>query len=299
MGRKGKPVDATLKEQCLNLFQKGLGYSDIEKQTGIERRKVSVIIHGMEKESRLRELRSARRDVAAEFLKEHINDLGQASFYLLGIMLPDFWTSDLSVMPVNIQQRLLTHLKSDSFKPGALKLYSFPEKGFVEIPKYDPYMVAQVANPILADKLAKEMIIGMKEHLPELWPLVKQWEKSAREYNLVMNEILPLIKEAATGLTKNYKLLEAGIGRSIYLVSVENPDNEDESLLPNSAYKKDTKEYLAQKIIETRQTKQQLKRFRPALIELNDTYEKIVAMLGQSVLNKRLISGHCRYCPVD
>jgi hypothetical protein len=298
MGKKRKPVSIADKERCLDLYRHSANYSQISKQTGIERRKVSGIISEMEKEARLREIGNARRDVAAEFLKEHINDLEQASFYLMGITSPAYWVSDLTTMPTNIKQMLYNYLKSSSFKPEAFKSPSFPEKGLMKISKTDPFMIKQIVNPILAEKLAIEIIIALNEHLPELWPLVNQWEKNADDYNLVMSEMLPLIKQSVTGLTNNSKLQEAGIGRSILLVSAEDPDSKDESLLPNSSYKKDTKEYITQKIIANSQIRQQLNKFSPSLIELNDIYEKIVALLSRSELNKRLISGHCQYCPV-
>jgi len=298
MEKKRKPISIPDKERCLDLYRQGANYSEISKQTGIERRKVSVIISEMEKEARLREIGNARRDVAAEFLKEHINDLEQASFYLLGVMSPGFWVSDLSVMPTNIKQMLYNYLKSSSFKPETFKTYSFPENAFGTIPKNDPFMIKQIVNPILAENLATEIIIALNEHIPELWPLVNQWENNAEEYNLAKIEIVPLIKKYAVELTQNKKSIEIGIGRSILLVSAEDPDSEDESLVPNNSYKKDTQEYIAQKIIENRQTKQQLKKFRPALVELNDKYEKIVTMLSRSELNKILIRGHCQYCPV-
>jgi len=298
MGKKRKLVSIEDKQRCLDLYRHGANNSEIAKQTGIERRKVSVIISEMEKEARLREIGNARRDVAGEFLKEHINDIEQASFYLLGIMSPSYWVSDLSVMPTNIKQVLYTYLKSSSSKPEAFKTYSFPENAFGTIPKNDPFMIKQIVNPILAEKLAIEIIVALNEHLPELWPLVNQWENFAEEYNRAKTEILPPIKKSAIELTNNSKLLESGIGRSIFLVSAEDPDSEDESLLPNNSYEENTKECVAQKIIGNRQTKQQLKKFRPSLIELNDTYEKIVTMLSQSELHKKLIIGHCRYCPV-
>jgi len=298
MEKKRKLVSITDKEKCLDLYRQGANNSEIFRQTGIERRKVSGIIREMEKEARLREIGNARRDVAAEFLKDHIADLESASFYLTGIMSPSYWVSDLSVMPTNIKQLLYTYLKNSSFKPEAFKTYGLPENAFGTIPKNDPFMIKQIVNPILAEKLAIEIIVALNEHLPELWPVVNKWEKFAEEYNLAMIEILPPIKKSAVGLTNNSKLLQSGIGRSILLVSAEDTDNEDELLLPNSSLKKETKEYIAQKIIENRQVLQQLKKFRPSLIELNDIYEKIVAMLSRSELNKKLIIGHCRYCPV-
>jgi hypothetical protein len=298
MEKKRKLVSITDKEKCLDLYRQGANNSEIFRQTGIERRKVSGIIREMEKEARLREIGNARRDVAAEFLKDHIADLESASFYLTGIMSPSYWVSDLSVMPTNIKQLLYTYLKNSSFKPEAFKTYGLPENAFGTIPKNDPFMIKQIVNPVLAGKLAIEIIVALNEHLPEIWPLVNKWEKFAEEYNLATSEILPFIKAFAVGVTENSTLLEAGIGCSILLISAEDPDNEDESLLPNSSYKKETKEYIAQKIIESRQMRQQLKKSRPSLLELNNTYEKIVAMLSRSELNKKLIIGHCRYCPV-
>ena len=190
MGRKGKPVSIADRKKCLDLYRQDYSYSDIQKQTGIERRKVSRLISEEKKENRLREIGSARRDVAAEFLKEHISNLESASFYLLGLMSPDYWGSDLSDLPVNIEEKLSIFLKSSSFKPGKFKTSGLPENAFSEIPKNDSFVIAQIVNPILAYKLAGEIIIALKEHLPALWPLVEQWEKNAVAYNHALREVL-------------------------------------------------------------------------------------------------------------
>ncbi len=297
MGRKGKPVSVETINTILELGRTRCTNIEIQRKTGVDRRKVAKIISDDQKEIRLREIGSARRDVAAEFLKEHINDIESASFYLLGITLPDYWVRDLDDLPVNIEEKLITYLRSDSFKPGELKTMGLPKGAFTGIPKTDPFRIAQMVNTILADKYAKELVTSLKEHLPALWSVVKLWEKYAMEYNLKSKEVLPQLREYAVELKMNQKSVNAGIAAAISLVSHENPDN-DEEPLPQNTSSTDTPEGVVQNLIQNKQTGQQLKTLRPYLLELNDTYEKIAAMLSRSKLNKDLIEGHCRYCPV-
>lgn len=290
------------KAKILKLHKAGMNYTQISNTTNIERRKVANIIRDMDKEDRLRDLSSARRDVAGEYLKEHFKDLEAASFFLVGITTPDYWVIKLKSIPTDIESELIDYLKSSSFKPGAVQMYGMSrlavppysdiESKLPETPTDDYYLMMQMVNPILAAKLAKGIMIGLQQHVPSLWPLIKQWEDKSKDYNNVLEEVLPRLRNIASELKIKPNQIDRAIKTAINVFWPEEYD--DELSFP----KIESQNKATDILLGRNQVIRQLKILRYPLSELGDINSKLLDVVNPGNLQKILIAGSCDYCPV-
>ena len=290
MGAKAD-ISKETKEKCLELYALVWPYTKIATCVGLERRQVAKIIKQHEEAERLREAARARRDLAAAYLKEHIEGIQMAGFHLLELTLPPYLRSSLICLPTDLESELQSWLE------GTFLL----KKGYIPVMGHtverDYPETRRLVDARVAKREAAESIQSLKEHLPSLWQCVDKWNRTAERYNTEMTELVREVRQLATDLGISNQQIEPGIQAVMGRIH-ENGALNDEAPLPVEFDRRGGSTQLARQILKTIPIRQRLKRLTPCLHELDNIFRQTEEILSPSTLRRALITGHCRLCPV-
>jgi len=280
MGKQKYQVSDEVALRWVERRLRGDSFSKIGADEGFPRRFVAKVIQRYEMKGRIEESAVARRNVRAEFLKEHLQELETVAYNLLGITAaPSLW-GKLFVTIEDIEDELLASIEKSLGPPwsGEVKVAGgwedFKEKLQRRQTKHH----------------AKAVIEDLKEHMPDVWPEVKVWEQTALRYTESWRQLEKQTKDIGVAP----ELIEPGIREALNLMSTyEAKDNP-----PRTSAKPETASDVALWLFRTPPLRKSLELFRRHLESLEAAYRQLEDILNPLELRKALLERRCRHCPL-
>lgn len=265
-------------KSCIEMHSQLWGYSRIGRELGIDRRKVADIIRNHEKAKILRDIGSARRDVAGAYFKQHIEKLGRMGKQLLGLTLPPRLRDDLTPVPEDVWFELQKWAE-----------YFFIDEGYLQnTPSLNDYIVRVTAEI---------RVNSLKSHIPSLLPLIKEWELKAKGYNSTFQDGVPELKKLSESLGIRSDLIEPGLLTTFGLLSEQVLILKDE-LADRPLVDVKSSNDVAHRLSQSGEAIRQLKSLLPHLVELERCFKKIASVLSPDRLPMELMLEECEICAI-
>jgi len=287
MARKTE-VSAEKRAEILELHGRDLANLEIGKRVGIDRRKVKTIIKEAENTRDFEAVANARRDIAGILLRQHIANIEEVRQELLELTLPPNLRNKLDILVVNLASAMRTKLTDSKIALDLLLMEG-------RIVKVNDLNATQVVKFRTARREIENAVDGLKEHIPELGPLINRWEQVANSYNIKLQEFLNKHKNEEFFEIKKDRI-EPAILSAIKIASEKGISDEDS--IVSSSPEQLKKMSSGEKLLLNREIRQELKALLPIIYDLKHIYVQVEELLSPAQLNKKLLISRCKHCPV-
>ncbi len=280
----GKKIELTTEQlqRCYELHAKRLPYSKIGKELHVDRRIIAKIIKAREQTERLSRLADARRDVAAAYFKEHINNLELLSHYLLELTIPPQLRNIPLLTSIDLEASLFTKFKDSAFARKGMD-HSLEEGSLVE---------ARFVDMRIAENEAREILQAHKEHFPFCWQKIPQWEKLATQYNSAFDEL--------EKLSKTVQIPQSFIRSAVFTVvktmQAEDLNPEQPMKMQLSAPK--TSKQATINLLNHKLARQSLLLLIQSKSGFDDVFKQLESILSPYQQRSTILATHCKFCPV-
>lgn len=273
--RKYEANDETAYRWC-ERYRRGDSFRKIGLDEGVDRRLVARVVRDFNRLNHLEEGVATRRQVRADLLREHLQALEIVAWFLPQLTVaPSILRKYCTYSPdIEEELRKMVKDKMPSQKPPFLSLAPLNP---------DQYEHAQ-------EKEAKIIVGDLKEHLPNQWKQVEQWQSAATQYG----EKLEQLAKQADDKGIDASLFESGLRECLDSIS----KFQEEDNLPPILVKPKSAAEVALWLFKNSGTRELLKPFHDNLEALEKEYTKLEDMLNPSDVRKALLERECRHCPL-
>ena len=187
--------------EWLRRSQQKESFSQLSRVYRVERRTIAKTVRRLEIRQQEDRGISARGQLVAEFLREHLEETEVAAHYLLEIMAEDALGGRLPTGERSVESMLIDKLRG-RFMPG--KPQESTVAANVDVTSSN---LRKRVEERLAERRARATVQGLQAHLPEAWALTQAWEEERRQ---CAQQWKKLQQQAdRTGISS--RLLEAGV----------------------------------------------------------------------------------------
>lgn len=277
---------ALMAERC----DQGDSFSKIGRDLGIDRRAVSKAVQ------QFRDRQSGRATIrpgaSAQLFHEHLDDMRKAGRVLLELTASPSLRDNLLPSEIDIKARLAARVPVEFARRGG-KPTMEPRPSHMTPAEEAEFELRQRVELRLAQRKRDAAIEGLKEHVPSLQGKIEEWERVAVNYRKSWSQM----EENAINVDVPPDLVEP----SVKLALKEIPTLGEEESLPRFRGERTTPSdpgYFANILVQRPATKRSLRVFLQSLNELEAICNDLEEMLGPPRLDRALVEGYCRHCPV-
>lgn len=265
--------------------RRGESFSRIAQDEEVDRRIVAKIVRRFERREALREAVGARRDVAADFLREHFEEMTLVATTVLGLLAPPSVTEEFAPAPYeDIEASILARLEVVMYleiKQHSLATYD------TERP------ISRNLKQRAAALRSRAMLEGLKEHLPNLWPAVERTNSTLGLYRSLWNGA----EEELLGSGFPPETARLAMEKTIEAVRGQSQTRPGEEVARGPAGPGVPLDRDVQQAIEV-VGKGKFFDLSQLLDGMDKEFRELERILSPPLLQKALVASRCRYCPV-
>lgn len=280
--RRWYEISEELETSIIERHEKGESFSKIGRDVGLDRRAVAKVIRRFEE----RKFSPAiiRRDEIAQLFHTHLDNMKSAALALLELTASPKLRGSLFPSEPDIMSAVASRLASE-FRTQYVRLPDLTEAEETQLELRERVQLR------LATRRAEAAITSLQEHIPGLRDKIGKWQEMAAKYR----ENWECLKEEAIGKDIPGELFEPAVKLALETigVEVENLPYSGEQEAPT-----DRLESYKTILLQGLTTRQAVVALSENLTELNIIWKKLEEMVSSPQLDKALLNGHCRYCPV-
>lgn len=295
MGRRKFEVSDETAYRWCERHRQGDSFRKIALEEGIDRRFIAKVVKEFDRRKYLEEGTAVRREIRADFMREHLEKLEMATRDLLQIVA-SLSLRRLCELPKDVSISFAKpNIKSELANYIANRLYlQTTEAESIEFTS-DLVEEAMTSSADVTRRLlereAKAIVEDLKAHLPHVWKQVEKWEKIATGYLANWKELDKHVKNK--GIPPD--LFESGVREGLNFLTKSQTEVES---LPQFPTKLETPEDIGLWIYRDATTRKSLEGCRNSYNRLKGAYFQLEGMLIPSELQQALLKEKCPHCPL-
>lgn len=293
MGRRKYEVNDETAYRWSERYRRGDSFRKIALDEKVERRLVARVVRNLDRQKHLEEGAATRREIRAGFLKKHLQDLQMAAKSLLEITAPPSLQGSMCVNYSEPDSELVQRMRIELYLQTMADTADTAEVGLIftrdEASQAEQRLRLQLRLH-MAERETKAIIADLKEHLPQLPGLLKQWHQVATEYA----ETWRTLAKQAHDMGTVRELFESGLRAGLESMS----KFKEEENLPPLPRKLETASNVGQWLFQNYATRECLELFPERLENLEAIYAQLEEMLSPFELRKTLLGRQCKHCPL-
>ena len=302
MGKRRYEVSDKTAYRWCERHRRGDSFRKIGLDEGYDRRFVARVVRQYDRQLHLQEGDATLRDVRAGFLREHLRALEEAAEHILELTAgPSVW-GQLCLSSGNIESVLIEVTEREHTPTRCIR--KDIASSTIRVPTVSgtitEYPVNQLAPFVLqfAERLdkrkarreAKAIIEALKQHLPDLWKQVEEWQQVALGYETTWRKLVEQARDM--GIAED--LLESGLEKGLDFIS----RSQEEDSLPRAPTKFETASDVGLWLFQNPRTRESLELFHKYREQWEAAYAELEDMLSPFELRKALLARQCKYCPL-
>lgn len=280
--RRWYEISEELEASIIERHERGESFSKIGREVGLDRRVVAKVIRRFE-ERKFNPV-IIRRNEIAQLFHTHLDNMKSAAFALLELIASPKLRGSLLPSEPDIMPALTSRLALE-FRTQYIRLPNMTEAEEAELELRERIQLR------LATRRAEAAITSLQEHILGLRDEIGKWQEMAVKYK----ENWECLKKQAMGNDVPAELIEPSVKLALQATGVE---EENLPYLGKQEAPTDRLESYKTILLQRPATRLPLEAFSENLTRLNAIWKKLEEMVSSPQLEKALLNGHCRYCPV-